>query len=864
MQIGKVPPQAVDVEEKILGVVLTIPDSYSKVLYELREDMFYKNCNRYVFRAIKELGDKDFGIDIITVAEELKRAGRLEEIGGVYFLTLLTQDVISSVNLEYWIAIIKQKYIRREAIHLGDELVTRAYEDDVDEFDILSSIFDVHKKLSDNIYKSNIIQHVGTIAEDNYIKYQNIAQGKAVNGVPVMFRAVRRFVPQFSNGDLIIKAARPGMGKTAEMVSEAKLYAESGFAVAIFSEEMSKEQLTDRFVAQESGLPVTVLRSRELSLRGRERMASAVKKLKTLPIYIEDNLKTIYDVQPQLQNMINKYGVKIAYFDYVQRSRTGQKQPREQEISEIAQTLKTVAKRCNVPVVAYAQLSRAVETRGGDRRPMLSDLRECLSLDTSDVYLSNGFQSNPLSPEKILSLHKQIIKPMQSINIPKSKNFVYRLKTKTGRILDCTENHPILTSSGYVKLKYLEKSSSIALACDWKDDSGVYIPESRFIGWMIGNGCMYGYNSPSFITNDPVISDDFVYFIEDRFGFHPRWHKHYSSRVYQWDLTYSNVRVKGGNLVSNWLKENDLWGNKAVGKHIPEWFMKNANTKSIIELIQGLYETDGSIAVGKRVLIKYATTSILLAHQLLYLLAKIGIVANLDNGYFSKKATTNCYGISLASGEQQMKFKELIPLRGRKQKKLELIKFSTRASHHQNKLSRNTAEEIHHLMIQKVGNKDRVQIHGERTITKRHFESLLAKYPNELESYKWIASKNIFWDGVDSITEVGEVDVFDRHVPESNNLVVNGIIVHNSGNLEIEADAVMFIFRPAYYKVTELDDGRSTEGYAEILIEKHRQGSTGMAVLEFEAPLMKFRDVEQSEEEVVMDERYETNTDLPF
>jgi replicative DNA helicase len=376
-EYGKAPPQAVEVERAVIASILMAPDLLTEAILLLKPEMFYTEAHQTIYKAMVSMNSRNQGVDILTLIEKLKIEGTLEDVGGAYYISKLLDTTNSDSNFEYWCAIIKQKYARRMQIYIGSELQKYGYDDSEDELNSWEFIDKAHKSLSDALF-GNVrnVRTIGAIAEENIRRYTSIKAGEVVNGVPVMYKSMQRLVPQYSNGDLIIKAGRPGMGKTAEMISEAKAYAEKGYPVAIFSEEMTAEQLTDRFISQESGIPVTVFRQPGLSVLGVERIANAAKRLKELPIYIEDDIRTIYDVRPKLQQLINTYGVKIAYFDYLQRSRTGNKQPREQEMNEIAQALKTAAKKCLVPIVCYAQLSRSVETRGGDHRPMLSDLRE--------------------------------------------------------------------------------------------------------------------------------------------------------------------------------------------------------------------------------------------------------------------------------------------------------------------------------------------------------------------------------------------------------------------------------------------------------------------------------------------------------
>ena len=353
---------------------------------------------------------------------------------------------------------------------------------------------------------------------------------------------------------------------------------------------------------------------------------------------------------------------------------------------------------------------------------------------------------------------------------------------------------------------------------------------------MLGNGCMYGYNVPSFITNDYEVSDFFCKTILSLFGFSPKYHKHYKSKVYQWDITKSTVRTSEGNPVKTWLKDNDLWGRKAMDKYIPDWFLEKADEKSICELIAGLIETDGSVySVKTRNTVSYSTTSYLLGRQILYLFSKIGIIANMDDGYTSVKATTPCYKLSISDSFFIKIFRKKIFLVGRKKNKIDSFDLEKRVSYTANKVSRETTEQISKLIT-----KSRLQIHGNRCAT----QSTLIKLSknNDLGTYKWLLNESIYFDKVKSITKVGVVDVFDRSIPKTNNFIVNGIIVHNSGAIEQDADLVVFLHRDFKVGIEVDKDGNSTKNEADLIIAKGRNIETPEIKIGFDPPKMKFFD----------------------
>ncbi len=633
----------------------------------------------------------------------------------------------------------------------------------------------------------------------------------------------------------------------------AAMNAAKEFPVAIFSLEMGAGQIVKRMLSAVTEVSMESITRGKMSDGEFMQMTQRMEKLSKAKIFVDDQAAlNIFELRAKARRLKQKHGIELIVIDYLQLMQGSVEKSgnREQEISKISRDLKALAKELDIPIIALSQLNRSVETRKESKMPQLSDLRECLSVETSNIYTSGSFQKNSLDDMGLLSLHEGKIISTNSHNIEKTKNEVFRLKTQSGRFVDATAKHKILTSDGYKKLGEINNTDSVAIALNWTNPEGVYIPQAKFIGWMLGNGSMLASHAPAFITRDPIIAKKFVSFIEEEFGFKPKPHKHHKSKVFQYDVVKDSVRTSDGNPATKWLRERQMWGYTAKDKKIPDWLLAQADEKSICELLQGLWETDGSIEIGqkgkKRERISYSTTSLLLANQMLYLLAKLGIVAILDNGYLSKKATTKCYKL-IIEGEEKNKFAKKISLDGYKGDKLKSLKMATRQSYLSNVLSRSTTLEIH-ANVKFVGiTKRLVQIHGKRRLTKASLAKIINCHPFIYEKYNWLLSDGIYWDKVDSITSMGVVEVFDRNVPVSGNFVVNGITLSNSGALEQDADLVMFLYRPEYYGINNDAMGETVEGETHINIAKHRNGSTGIEKLRFIKEYQKFVDFDDDQ-----------------
>jgi len=380
LERGKIPPQAVDLEEVVLGAMMIDKKGVDEVIDILHPDVFYKDAHRYVYEAIFKLFETSEPVDLLTVSSQLKKDGRLEAVGGDFYLIKLTQKVASSAHIEFHARIILQKYIQRSLIKISNEIIEEAYDDGTDVFDLLDA---AESKLYD-VTQGNLKRSAET-ALDLVIqakkRIEEIANKEGMSGIATGFNKLDKLTSGWQPSDLIIVAARPGMGKTALTLSMARNMAvDGGHAVAFFSCEMSSVQLITRLISSETGLSSEKLRTGKLEKHEWEQLNVKVKALEKAPLFIDDTPSlSIFDLRAKARRLASQHDIKIIIIDYLQlmtAGGTGKGGNREQEISTISRNLKALAKELNIPVIALSQLSRAVETRGGSKRPILSDLRE--------------------------------------------------------------------------------------------------------------------------------------------------------------------------------------------------------------------------------------------------------------------------------------------------------------------------------------------------------------------------------------------------------------------------------------------------------------------------------------------------------
>ncbi|HLG02112.1 MAG TPA: replicative DNA helicase, partial [Bacteroidia bacterium] len=380
-EIGKLPPQAVELEEAVIGALMLEKDALTAVIDILQPKSFYKEAHGRIFGAIQTLFQRSEPIDILTVTNELKRSGELEIVGGAYYISQLTSRVASAANVEFHARIIAQKYIQRELINISSETIRDAYEDTADVFDLLDkaerNLFSV---VEGNIRKNYDKMHTLISLAMKQIEIAR-EQKSGVSGVPSGFTELDRLTSGWQNSDLIIVAARPSMGKTAFVLSLARnASVDFNKPVAVFSLEMASVQLVQRLISSESELPSEKLKKGQLENHEFQQLHVKIGKLSEAPMFIDDTpALTIFELRAKCRRLKAQHDIQLVIIDYLQLMTTGGDNRygnREQEISTISRSLKSIAKELNVPVIALSQLNRGLETRSGDKRPLLADLRE--------------------------------------------------------------------------------------------------------------------------------------------------------------------------------------------------------------------------------------------------------------------------------------------------------------------------------------------------------------------------------------------------------------------------------------------------------------------------------------------------------
>ncbi len=864
--VQRVQPQAVELEIAVLSSMLIDPDCIPNVVEILRPECFYKEEHQIIYKTIVNLFESGKNVDLYILTQELRKNGLLEKVGGAAYLTEISNAVATSANVEEYAQVVHDKYVLRELIKMSNSVASLAYKEDTDAFDLLDLAERKLLEISAEKFKSNIVD-LKTSLREVLEKYETINRDKIhLTGITTGFPELDALTGGLQKSDLIIIAGRPSMGKTAFALSIARNAAVEGkVPVAIFSLEMSVEQLTLRLICMEANVDMHALRTGRLSAEEWQRISSFIGRISNAPIFIDDTpaLSTL-ELRAKARRLKAQHDIGLIVVDYLQLMHGVKAETREREISMISRSLKSLAKELDVPVVALSQLRRAVEERG-DKRPMLSDLREsgCLTGDTLIIRADTGErvpikdlvgQTNipifSVGPDFKLHI-KKITKVFYS-----GRKVVYELKTRSGRKIKASANHPFLRIDGWKRLDELNIGDYIALPrvlVPSNPPNPLSDDELILLAHLLGDGCILP-NQPFHYTSKDLENIEIVkitakklFNIEGRVVKQKNWYHLYLPSPYH--LTH-----KKNHPITIWFKNLGLQLVRSYEKKIPEVLFQCDENK-ISLFLRHLWSTDGNLSwkfIPKRkpsADIYYSTSSPIFAEQVQSLLLRLGIQSTLRE-VKSKKGYRPIYHVYIESSQEKLKFLYKVGIFGEKKKLIfDLINALQKIEPNPNvdiipKMAWNLfiepAKEKIGIGWRKFCQKINTAYCGSTLFKHNIGRERMLRIAFALENtfLHNLATSDIFWDKVVSIKKLGIEDVYDATVEETHNFIANDIIVHNS--LEQDADVVIFVHRPEYYGITAYDDGTPTEGTAEIIISKQRNGPIGTIRLGFLKHSTKF------------------------
>ena len=871
----RTPPHNMEAEQAVLGSMLIERVAVERAAEVLKPEDFYRDAHRHIFEAMLNLAERDEPVDTLTLAEELTQRGIFENVGGRIYLLNLMDAPSTAANIEYYSKLVEEKAILRRLMDAGTRIQGLAHS----EFENVGEVIDRAEKMIFEVGQrrmGKMFSPIRPLLDEELDRIEKRYENKGIaTGRMTPFDDLNYMTSGLQPSDFIIVAARPSMGKTALSVQLAQFIAlQEKIPVAIFSLEMSKESLVTRMICCESKVNAHGLRTGFLQGDDWQRIGEGISRLAEAPIYIDDsNDISAMEMRAKCRRLKAEHGLGLVMIDYLQlmRSHKAKTENRNQEISEIARACKGLARELNVPVIALSQLSRAVESRP-DKRPMLSDLRECVTGDTRLIDAVTGRQvtiQNVKPGDKIMGMDAtQKIAPfaVQDVWSTGSKP-VFRLTTRTGRRITASANHPFFTATGWKRLDELEIDDVIAGAMRLPKH-GQERPECadmcRLLGYLTGDGTFQTHRSIGFCGSDPAHIADVVETVEEYFPA-VKWRikKQYEGYCEgNFTRTFENGYGKpGGNPLREWLREVGVYGHKDNAKFVPDYVFE-AGEIGAQEFLAGYFASDGCVKIGKgRWTVHFDTVSHRLAEDAQALLLRIGVVSSVSKGTRSAKSTQPIYRLNVLSfAENLRRFACQVAPFGRKGEMLETL-LATLPQSLTNGSLFSLPIEVSEAMFEKTKHlrQQGRKLEGKRLYWKhqgkRPHRASCAAIAEQMEDrgLKLWAESDLLWEPILSIEPAGEQETFDIKV-ECANFVANGLIAHNSGSIEAEADIVMFIYREAYYKMKEAAErgeeqpesarpGEEEIEEAELIIAKQRNGPTGRVKVGFLKQYTRFENL---------------------
>jgi replicative DNA helicase len=852
--IDRIPPNNLEAEMALLGSILVDKEMMSAVSEIVRPDDFYASLHESIYRALYALYESGKPLDKVALAEELRSRGMLDKIGGLAYLTSLMDTVPTAASAEYYAKIVREKASLRQLIHAGTRITQLGYEseDDVpaalDESEQI--VYDVGNRDQRGSFSS-----VSSLLLDTFYKLETRhAQSGERTGVTSGFGDIDAYTAGFQRGNLIILAARPAMGKTSLALNMALFAArEEREAVAIFSLEMTKQELIERLISSEATIDASKLRRGAIEQKEWQRIGDAIGKLNDLPIYLDDSgAVTVSEIRSRLRRLKSTHGLAIAYIDYLQlvrpSSMNSRNVNRNEELSEICRTLKATAKDLEIPIVALAQLNRAVETRQ-DKRPMLSDLRDCLSgealvtnADTGErVRLIDIVEGNLRFNVWALDEHLQMTRRPITDAWAVGEKPLCRVFTRSGRTIEATDGHRFLTVSGWKKLRDIAVGEAVAVPRTYRYGAlpvdHVAADRALLLGWLVGDGHFGGSTTLTVAT--PEEADFATCLAASTFGLRPTVKpEHEGTSALRVAMTTGFRCGAGKNPLTTWLRELGLWKCTGSRKHAPAWIFHQERA-AIAGFLRGLFHADGSLSRRRddtHAVVRLATISEQLARDVQHLLLRLDIAATVScdrrniGGY--RTQTSALWTVSMRSRSVVTRFLDTVGFLGAKHERAVIANVRDK---------QNDAGQIDRIPLAVNGYvRERRLEHqlshaalGWRDQGKSMSRETCAALADRLddELLERLAYSDVIWDPIERIDPAGVATAYDLTVDDLHNFCVDDFVTHNSGAIEQEADIVTFLYRDAYYNKETSPEPDATE----FIFAKHRNGKVGTVKLRFRA-----------------------------
>ena len=857
----KLPPHSVEAEQSVLGGLMLDNEAADKIGDVLGADDFYSDAHRIVYRHIVHLIGDGKPADVVTVSEALASSQKLDYVGGLAYLGALAQNVPTAANIRHYANIVRERSILRQLAATATDIAESAFnplgrsaKTVLDEAE--AKVLHIAEQGSRGAQNFQVIGKLLADVVERIETLYNRDDPSDVTGVPTGFADLDRMTSGFQPGDLVVVAGRPSMGKTALALNIGENVAlNTGMPVAVFSMEMGASQLAMRLIGSVGKLDQHKLRTGRLGPEDWDKLSTALGRLNEAPILIDETpaLNAI-EVRSRARRLMKQYGklglVIVDYLQLMQATTSGEN--RATEISEISRAMKSLAKELHVPVVALSQLNRSLEQRP-NKRPVMSDLRECVTGDTL-VNLMDGRRVAirtlvGSSPEVVaVGADQRLIAARSDLVWSKGIRPVFKVTLATGRAIRATAEHRLRVHDGWRAVGKLSIGDRVGIARripepraagEWSDEA------VALLGHLVGDGSYLKHQPLRYCTaseeNSALVRDaaQALGSTVTRFSGRGAWHQL---------LISGNGNRWHPSGVGAWLKSLGIFNQRSHEKHLPEQVFALPD-RQLALLAMHLWATDGCIALRRpgtqgAPRVYFSTCSDALARDVMALLLRLGIVARLRTTV--QKGCRPLHSVDVSGANEQRRFLDIVwafgPRLGPAMRLRELLR-DTVANTNTDTLP----HEVFGFVRQAMGRQgisQRAMAHARGTSyggtshfrfapSRAHLHSC-ARLLDDAELARW-AQSDLYWDRVVSIEPAGDDEVFDLTVPGPACWLADGIVSHNSGAIEQDADVIVFIYRDEVYNPESQD-----KGTAEIIIGKQRNGPIGTVRLTFLGEYTRF------------------------
>jgi replicative DNA helicase len=845
----RLPPHSVEAEQAVLGGLLLSNSAWDRIGDVITESDFYRHDHRLLWRAITKLVEDNKPADVLTVAEALKVTGEIQDVGGLAYLHQLASGTPSAANIRRYAEIVRERAIMRKLAEVGTNIADSAFSPQgrearqlLDEAE--TKILEIGEKGGRS---SESFQKMGAILADVMTRLDELHRNpNAVTGKATGFVDLDEMTTGLQDGDLIIVAGRPSMGKTSLALNIAEhIGLELKLPVLVFSMEMGGTQLATRLLGSVGKVDAQKLRTGRLDPPDWDRLGTALGKLNEAPILIDETASlNPLELRARARRKAREYGglglIIVDYIQLMQGTEAGSEN-RATEVGEISRGLKSMAKELKVPVMALSQLNRSLEQRP-NKRPVMSDLRECVTAET----LVNLVDGRRIPIRDLVGTTPEVWAVSAGGKLEKAKSDcvwsvgvkpVFKVSLASGRKIRATAEHRLFGPSGWLTVAELGPGSRLALARHLPaPEAPKRWDEAQLIllGQLVGDGS-YLVHQPLRYTTASEANSQAVRDASEAMG---STVKRYAGRGLWHQLLISgngNRWHAGG--VGKWLKDLGLFGQRSHEKRLPQDVFQLADDQVAL-LLRHLWATDGSItssAGSHRVF--FATSSHGLALDVAALLLRFGIVARIRRSV--KGAHRPCFSVDVSGCAHQRIFLDKIGAFGPRVVPAMRLRILIDAQEPNTNVDTLPIEAFAAVRASMRSRGVTMRAMTERRGTAHgggsHFRfspsrALIDDYADKLQDdtlRAWSRS-DLFWDRVVGVEADGEEEVFDLTVPGPSCWLADGLVSHNSGAIEQDADMIFFIYRDEVYNEDSPD-----KGIAEIIIGKQRNGPIGTVKLTF-------------------------------